>query len=83
VGGDGGWLRIPGFAPGFFRRRLGPIFTMPKLADPLAEPVTQALVLINPMAAGVADLQGAREINLEHGGKSGPFDKFFRPIIAC
>jgi hypothetical protein len=46
---------------------------MPKLADSLAEPVTQALVLINPMAAGVADLQGTREINLGHGFQQVPF----------
>jgi hypothetical protein len=56
---------------------------MPKLADPLAEPFTKALVFINPVAASVADLQGAREINLGHGDNSSPFEEFFQLIIAC
>jgi hypothetical protein len=42
---------------------------MPELADSLTEPFTQSLVFINPMAAGMADFQGAVGIEVEHGFK--------------
>jgi hypothetical protein len=62
----GGFIGITGLGPGL-GSGLGPCFTVPELAHSLAEALTQPFVLINPMTAGVADLQGARAINLGHG----------------
>lgn len=67
-----GLFRVPGFSPGIARGRFLPILTVPELADPLAEALAQPLVPVNPMAAGVADLQGMLWINLSHGFESVP-----------
>ena len=60
-----GFLGLAGLAP-VMARGWDPFFTEPELADPLAEALAQPLVLVNPMAAGVADLQGTLFVFFGH-----------------
>ena len=68
--------------PGLFRCR-GPVGAEPKPANPLAQALAEAFILIGPEPAGAADLQGSFPVIKRHGFRGFSSSVDLVPPVPC